>query len=161
MSEYQAMLKGLGELLDLPNVKVTGLEQQGNWVIRLRVISTSEAGICPHCGKPSVKVHDGGDEQLIRDLPMWAKRCWLKYVPRRFECVGCQRTFVERVAWKAAELNYTTRYEEHVYERTRRESIADVARDERLSEDIVTGIFERWAKNGRAAGIPSREVLVF
>jgi transposase len=107
------------------------------------VISISEAGVCPDCGKPSVKVHDNGEEQLIRDLPIWSKRCWLKYTPRRFECQECERTFVERVAWKAPELNYTQRYEEHVYEQARRESIADVARDERLSEDVVTSIFER------------------
>jgi len=125
---------------------VTGLERQGSTVIRLRVVSTSEAGVCPGCGKPSVKVHDVGDEQLIRDLPIWGKRCWLKYVPRRFECGVCEKTFVERVVWKASDLNYTQRYEAHVYERCRRESMADVAGDERLSEDIVTSLFERWAK---------------
>ena len=38
---------------------------------------------------------------------MWAKSCWLKYVPCRYECEGCEKTFVERVAWKATELNYT------------------------------------------------------
>jgi transposase len=146
MSEYQAVVGEIGEMLDLPNVKVTGLERQGSRVIRLRVVSTSEAGVCPGCGKPSVKVHDVGDEQMIRDLPMWAKSCWLKYVPRRYECEGCEKTFVERVGWKAAELNYTQRYEAHVYERCRRESMKDVAQDERLSEDIVTSIFERWAK---------------
>lgn len=152
MSDYQAMLKGIGELLDLPHVKVTGLEQQGSSVIRLHVVSTSDAGMCPHCGQPSVKLHDVGDEQVIRDLPIWTKRCWLKYVPRRFECQSCHKTFVERVAWKTPELNYTLRYEEHVYERARRESIADVARDERLSEDIVTSIFERWAKKRSSNG---------
>jgi transposase len=146
MSEYQAVLNEMGELLDLANVKVTGLERQGSEVIRLRVVSASEAGMCPGCGKPSVKVHDVGEEQMIRDLSIWGKFCWLKYRPRRFECEVCERTFVERVAWKAAELNYTQRYEAHVYERCRRESMKDVAGDERLSEDIVTSIFERWAK---------------
>jgi transposase ISL3 family protein len=33
-----------------------------------------------------------------------------------------------------------------VYERVRRESIAQVARDEELSEDTVQAIFLRWAK---------------
>ena len=146
MSDYQVMMKGLSELLDLANVKVTGMQQQGRSIIRLIVMSTSEAGVCPDCGKSSMKVHDSGEEQLIRDLPIWNKRCWLKYAPRRFECPECERTFVERVLWKAPELNYTLRYEEHVYERVRRESMADVARDERLSEDVVSSIFERWAK---------------
>jgi transposase len=77
MGDYQAMMQGLSELLDLPNVKVTGMQQQGHTIIRLRVMSRSEVGVCPDCGKPSMKVHDSGEEQLIRDLPMWNKRCWL------------------------------------------------------------------------------------
>jgi transposase len=139
--------------LELPNVKVTGLERQGSAVIRLRVVSTSEAGLCPHCGKPSIRVHDWGDEQLIRDLPMWGRRCWLKYSPRRFDCEPCGSTFVERVVWKAPDLTYTQRYEAHVYERARRESIADVARDERLSEDIVASLFERWGKKRSSSAV--------
>ena len=54
MSDYQAMMNGLSELLDLPNVKVTGMQQQGHSIIRLRVISTSEAGVCPDCGTECV-----------------------------------------------------------------------------------------------------------
>ena len=84
---------------------------------------------------------------------MSGKRCWLIYRPRRYECKSCERTFVERVGWKSPDLNYTLRYEEHIYERARRESLADVARDERLSEDVeatlrgvVRNMFERLAK---------------
>lgn len=152
MSDYQARLKTRGEWLDLPNVKVTGLEQQGSAVIRLRGVWTSEAGGCPHCGKPRVQGQDVGDEPVMRDLPLWTKRCWLKYVPRRFEGRGCHKTFVERVAWKTPELNYTLRYEGPGYERARRASIADVARDERLSEDRVTSLFERGAKKRSSSG---------
>jgi hypothetical protein len=43
-------------------------------------------------------------------------------------------------------LDYTIRYEQAIYEKVRRESVAQVAQDERLSEDIIQGIFERWAK---------------
>ena len=38
------------------------------------------------------------------------------------------------------------RYEQAIYEKVRRESVAQVAQDERLSKDIIQGIFERWAK---------------
>ena len=146
MSNYQQELATLEAVLGIAEVQVTGWQYQGTQIIRLRVKSSNEFGVCPGCGKLCLKEHDIGDEQLIRDLPMSGKRCWLMYRPRRYECEGCKRTFVERVSWKAADLNYTLRYEEHIYERGRRESLADVARDERLSEDIVRGIFERLAK---------------
>ncbi len=48
--------------------------------------------------------------------------------------------------WREPGFDYTTRYEAFIYEPVRRQSVAQVARDERLSEDIVQGIFERWAK---------------
>jgi hypothetical protein len=38
------------------------------------------------------------------------------------------------------------RYEQAIYEKVRRESVVQVAHDECLSEDIIQGIFERWAK---------------
>ena len=83
---------------------------------------------------------------MIRDLPIWNRRCWLSYRPRRFDCATCDNTFVERVAWREPGLDYTVRYEQAIYEKVRRESVAQVAQDERLSEDIIQGIFERWAK---------------
>ena len=97
-------------------------------------------------------MHDYGEPQLIRDLPIWNRRCWLRYSPRRFECASCEKTFVERVAWREPGLEYTTRYEQFIYEQVRRQSVAQVARDERLSEDIVQGIFERWAKKRSLSG---------
>jgi transposase len=58
MSAYQEMMKGLTELLDLPNVKVTGMQQQGHYIIRMVVVSINKAGLCPDCGQQSAKVHD-------------------------------------------------------------------------------------------------------
>jgi hypothetical protein len=44
------------------------------------------------------------------------------------------------------------RYEQHIYQRTRKEPILQVAKDEMLSEEIVQGIFERWAKKHSPSG---------
>ena len=83
---------------------------------------------------------------MIRDMPMWDRRGWIGYAPRRFKCEHCDKTFVERVVWREPGLNYTTRYENYVYEQVRRQNVAQVAKDEFLSADVVKGIFERRAK---------------
>jgi transposase len=70
----------------------------------------------------------------------------LRYVPRRFACATCDTTFVERLAWREPNRDYTQRYGHAIYERARREPINQVAQAEQLSEDQVQGIFERWAK---------------
>jgi len=107
---------------------------------------TVEVAVCPDCGKPSTDLHDRGEPQMIRDLPIWERRCWLRYSPRRFKCNTCGDTFVERVSWRESGRDYTVRYERHIYKLSKREPISQVAKDEGLSEDIVQGIFEQWAK---------------
>ena len=136
----------LAELLGLPNVRVIHYQLVGSSRLNLFVESTLAAALCPTCQQPSLVVHARDDAQLIRDLPIWQRQCWLRYVPRRFDCATCQTTFVERGVWRETGRMYTTRYEQALYERVRREPISQVAHDEHLSEDIVQGIFERWAK---------------
>jgi len=142
----------LTELLGLPNVQVTHYQLVGPNRLNLFIESTVAAGVCPTCQHLSLVVHDYSEPQLIRDLPTWNRRCWLRYCPRRFECPTCEKTFVERVAWREPGLDYTTRYEQFIYEQVRQQSVAQTARDERLSEDIVQGIFERWAKKRSPSG---------
>jgi transposase len=136
----------LTELLDLPNVRVTHYQLVGQQRLNLFVESTVPAAVCPDCQQLSLTVHQIGEPQMLRDLPIWNRRCWLRYAPRRFNCETCATTFVERVLWREPGLDYTTRYAQFIYERTRREAIAQIAQDERLTEAIVQGIFERGAK---------------
>ena len=148
MAEYPL----LTELLDFTNVSVTHYQLVGQNRINLFLESTMPVAICPDCGQASTELHDTGEPQMIRDLPIWNRRCWLRYAPRRFKCAHCRDTFVERVAWREVGRDYTMRYEQHIYQRSRREPIAQVAQDEGLSEDIVQGIFERWAKKRSRRG---------
>ncbi len=142
----------LTELLNLSNVQVTHYQLVGPSRINLFVESTLPAAACPDCGEVSTELHDISEPQMIRDLPIWDRRCWLRHAPRRFKCLACKDTFVERVAWREVGRDYTVRYEQHIYQRSRHEPIVQVAQDEGLSEDIVQGIFERWAKKRSRRG---------
>jgi hypothetical protein len=53
---------------------------------------------------------------------------------------------VEQVVWREPGMGHTRRYAQHIYQRARQESIAQVAQDEGVSQEMVQGIFERWAK---------------
>jgi len=136
----------LTELLGLPQVRVTRYELLGRDRIQLAVESSVEAAVCPDCQRVSFTLHETSKPQLIRDLPIWQRRCWLHYAPRRFKCATCQDTFVERVLWREPDLDYTLRYEQALYQRARREPISQIAESEQLSEDIVQGICARGAK---------------
>jgi transposase len=148
MADYSV----LTELLNLSKVKVIDYQLVGQDRINLFVEPIEELAMCPGCQRASTSVHETSEPQMIRDLALWDRQCWLRMTPRRFECSHCQNTFVERVAWREPQREYTLRYERHVYQRTRKEPIAQVAQDEQLSEEIVQGIFERWAKKRSRRG---------
>jgi transposase len=136
----------LTQVLGIKQLEVTGSTFVGSEEINLNVEPLLKVAACPDCGEISLKEHDRGDEQKIRDLAVAERRCWLLYRPRRFRCERCQKTFVERMEWRRAGMSYTTRYERQIYQRSRREAISQVAQDEGLSEEAVQAIFEDWAK---------------
>lgn len=136
----------LNELLGIEKLRVTGSEIHDPKQITLFVESIEEVAVCPECGQLSLQVHGLCEEQVIRDLPYGERRCYLSYRARRFRCSPCGKTFVERVAWKRAEMRYTLRYEKHIYQRSRKEPVSQIAEDEGISEEAVQAIFEHWAK---------------
>lgn len=142
----------LTELLNLSNIKVVHYQLVGPNCINLFVEPTLEMALCPQCQQASSTIHEITEPQMVRDLSIWDRQCWLRLTPRRFKCTNCQSTFVERLAWREPNREYTMRYEQYIYQRTRKETILQVSQDEQLSEEIVQGIFERWAKKRSRRG---------
>jgi transposase len=136
----------LNELLDIEKLHVVRSEFVGREQINLFVESTLPVASCPDCGHITNQVHDLSEVQMLRDLPIGERRCYLIYRARRFKCEHCNKTFVERVDWKRTGVSYTERYERYVYQRVRRESVSQVAQDEGLSEEATQAIFEHRAK---------------
>lgn len=136
----------LNKLLGISKLRVVKSDFIGEEKIHLEVVSTLSVASCPDCGRVSNQVHDESEVQMIRDLSISERQCYLVYRARRFKCEHCKKTFVERVEWKRANVSYTERYERYVYQRVRRESVSQVAQDEGLSEEAIQAIFEHRAK---------------
>jgi transposase len=136
----------LNELLHLEKLQVRRAEFAGAEQVTFFVESIFAAAICPHCNQVSTKVHDLSATQMIRDLSIGERRCYLSYQARRFDCQQCHKTFVERVDWKRPGVSYTLRYEKYIYQRARKEAVSQIAEDEGLSEEMVQTIFEQRAK---------------
>lgn len=136
----------LNKLLGIAKLHVLKSEFIGEEKLHLMIASTLPVASCPDCGHVSNRVHDESEAQIIRDLSIAERQCYLVYRARRFECEHCNKTFVERVEWKRSGVSYTERYERYVYQRVRRESVSQVAQDEGLSEEAVQAIFEHRAK---------------
>lgn len=146
----------VNKLLNLDKVQVTQTEFAGDERVTLFVESTHEIAICPECRQASNSLHDLSEAQMIRDLSIAERRCYLSYRARRFDCQTCGKTFVERVVWKRPGASYTVRYEQYIYERSRKEPVSQIAKDEGLSEEAVQAIFEHKAKKRLRHGGPRR-----
>jgi len=136
----------LNKLLGISKLQVVKSDFIGEEKLHLEVVSTLTVASCPDCGCVSNQLHDESEAQIIRDLSIAERKSYLVYRARRFKCENCKKTFVERVEWKRTNVSYTERYERYVYQRTRRESVSQVAQDEGLSEEAVQAIFEQRAK---------------
>ena len=134
------------KLLNLDKVQVTHTEFVGDEKVTLFVESVHEVAVCPDCGQVSNNVHDLSEVQMIRDLSIAERCCYLSYRARRFDCRVCGKTFVEGVDWKRPSVSYTVRYEQYIYQRARKEPVSQIAEDEGLSEEVVQAIFEHRAK---------------
>jgi transposase len=136
----------LNQLLGIEKLHVVRSEFIGEGQINLYVESSLPVASCPECEQISEQVHDLSEVQMVRDLPIAERRCYLSYRARRFKCEHCGKTFVERVDWKRTGVSYTERYERHIYQRIRRETVSEVAEDEGLSEEAAQAIFVHKAK---------------
>ena len=139
----------LNKLLSISKLLVLKSDFIGEEKLHLEVASTLAVASCPDCGQVSNQVHDESEAQMVRDLSIAERQCFLVYRARRFKCEYCKKTFVERVEWKRPNVSYTERYERYVYQRVRRENVSQVAQDEGLSEEAVQAIFEYRAKKRR------------
>jgi transposase len=143
----------LNKLLGISKLLVMKSDFIGEEKLYLEVGSTLAVASCTDCGQVSNQVHDESEAQMVRDLSIAERQCFLAYRARRFKCEHRKKTFVERVEWKRPNVSYTERYERYVYQRVRRENVSQVAQDEGLSEEAVQAIFEyRAKKRWRHAG---------
>jgi len=153
-------LEVLTELLGLAEVSVVGYELPDAERLILDIEIRRPAATCPTCGEVSTAVHSCGKRRTVRDLDVWGRQCYLRYVPRQFTCRQCQDTFVERLPWLGPHRHQTQRFAEQVYQLVGRTNVTEAALHYRLSTDRVASIFERLAhQQVLARGYPRVRVL--
>jgi len=139
LSRIINMSLDLDILLNIPGASVEICSYQNDEVyLTLRLLTDDCA--CPHCQRYTEDIHQNRPI-LIRDLPVFGKKVYLKIPRRQFYCANCQRYFTERLDFVAWERRYTRRYEEYIYQRIQSASMEQIGREEDLSFSQIQGIF--------------------
>jgi transposase len=126
-------------LLNLPGVAVESCNLSHDSVFfQLSVLA--EGTYCPHCRKYTKELHQTRPI-VVRDLPLYSKKVYLKVPRRQFYCRVCQRYITERLQFIDWRRKYTRRYEESIYSQINHANIEQISQQQHLGIEQIKNIF--------------------
>jgi transposase len=131
--------------LDIPDVKVLQTEINKRGEIIITVESTKEGVTCRKCGRLIQKSHGHDSWVTVRYLPVFGRATYLRYRPKRFQCLDCkdQPTTTQQLDWHEPNSPHAIAYDDHILLQLVNSTIEDVSVKEQMSYDSVLGVLER------------------
>jgi transposase len=131
--------------LDIPDVKVLQTENNKQGEIIITVESTKEGAVCRKCGRLIHKAHGHGSWVTVRYLPVFGRPTYLRYRPKRYQCLDCEDrpTTTQQLDWHEANGPHASAYDDHILLQLVNSTVEDVSLKERVSYDSVLGVLER------------------
>lgn len=131
--------------LNIPDVKVLKSEINKRGELIITVESTKTGTSCRICGTWKEKMHGHDDWVILRHLPVFGRPSYLRYRPRRYQCLKCEGkpTTTQRLDWQEANSPHTFLYDEHLLLELVGSTIEDVSIKEQVTYDAVLGAMER------------------
>jgi transposase len=131
--------------LDIPDVRVlkTEINKVGELIITIE--STKEGTICRQCGREIGKPHGYDEWTTIRHLPVFGRPSYLRYRPRRYQCLECEGhpTTTQRLDWRESNSPHSMAYDNHLLLQLVNATVEDVSIKEGVAYDCVLGVLER------------------
>jgi len=131
--------------LDIPDVRVllTEINKVGELIITIE--SIQEGTLCRQCGREIRKRHGYDEWMIIRHLPVFGRPSYLRYRPRRYQCLACEGhpTTTQRVDWRESNSPHSLVYDDHLLLQLVNSTVEDVSIKEGVAYDCVLGVLER------------------
>jgi transposase len=131
--------------LGIPDVRVlkTEINPQGELIITVE--STKPGATCRRCGRWIEKFHGHDDWVSLRHLPVFGRPTYLRYRPRRYQCLECEEhpTTTQRLDWQDANSPHTFAFDEHLVLQLVGSTLEDVRLKEQVGYEAVLGALER------------------
>ena len=131
--------------LDIPDVRVLKTEINARGELIITIESTKPGTACGRCGRWIDKFHGQDDWITLRHLPVFGRPSYLRYRPRRYQCLECEErpTTTQRLDWHDPGSRHSFAYDEHLLLQLVGSTIEDVRIKERVGYDAVLGALER------------------
>jgi len=131
--------------LGIPDVRVLKTEINSRGELIITVESTKSGATCRRCGRWIDKFHGHDDWVSLRHLPVFGRPTYLRYRPRRYQCLECEEhpTTTQRLDWQDANSPHTFAFDEHLLLQLVGSTIEDVRLKEQVGYEAVLGALER------------------
>jgi transposase len=131
--------------LDISDVRVLRTEMSKGGELIITIESTKGGTSCRQCGRWIDKLHGQDDWVTVRHLPVFGRRTYLRYRPKRYQCQACEghTTTTERLDWHESNSPHTFVLDDHLLLELVGSTIEDVSLKEGVGYDAVLGALER------------------
>jgi len=121
----------------------TEINKVGDLIITIE--STKEGTNCRRCGREIRKRHGYAEWTIIRHLPVFGRPSYLRYRPRRYQCMECEDhpTTTQRLEWRDGNSPQSKVYDDHLLLQLVNSTVEDVSVKESVAYDCVLGALER------------------
>ena len=131
--------------LDIPDVRVLSTEINKVGELIITIESVKEGTICRQCLREIRKRHGVDEWTIIRHLPVFGRPSYLRYRPRRYQCMVCEGhpTTTEQLSWRESNSPHSMVYDDHLLLQLVNATVEDVSIKEGVAYDSVLGVLER------------------
>jgi transposase len=136
--------------LDIPDVRVLNTEINKIGELIITIESRKEGTTCRQCGREIRKRHGYDEWTIIRHLPVFGRASYLRYRPRRYQCLECEGhpTTTQRLDWRESNSPHSIVYDDHLLLQLVNSTVEDVSLKECVGYDCVLGVLERRISAG-------------
>ena len=132
-------------LLNLDTYSIKKLEQDEHDYHVYTVVS-SEIKHCPRCQSSMIRGF-GRREQMVKDISMHGKRVGIYVDTRRYQCLGCNSTFYEKLPEVDEKRKMTKRLVCWVGKQAINRTFSSIADEVGIAEGTVRSIFRDFVKS--------------
>ena len=136
--------------LGIESLEITAqtLDSQGNIIFDVK--STNTSTTCRICGKSINKLHGHGEVLTIQHLPILDQPVFLRIRVVRYQCMDCDDhpTTSERYDWMERKSKTTKGFDRYINRQLIHSTVADVAKKEKVSYEIIESALQRTIKTG-------------
>ncbi len=136
-------------LLGIANILIKDIKINSKGDLVITVVSTEEGTHCHRCGRKITQSCGHGQEVMLRHLPVFGSKCFIRIIPLRYACSHCQGkkgravTTSQKLSWYEPRSPHTRAFEEHILLELVNSTVEDVSLKKDLGYGAVEAIIDR------------------